>query len=58
MKKVTKTQTQTVQYTHGGTWPTAKHCHTMDIFNVREGLQCGNCGAVTSDLGKTWRAVK
>ena len=29
-------------------------CNANDIITVDEGLQCGNCLAVTRDHGKTW----
>ena len=29
-------------------------CSAHDLFTVSEGLQCGNCSAVTRDKGRTW----
>ena len=33
---------------------TTRGCSANDLFLVSEGLQCGNCLAVTMDHGKTW----
>ncbi len=32
----------------------ATPCHPQDLIIVDEGLQCGHCGAITRDHGKTW----
>jgi len=37
-----------------GSW---RKCNKHDLIIVSEGLQCGNCGGVTSDHGKTWKAT-
>lgn len=29
-----------------GPWKTERECQRQDLFLVREGLQCANCGAV------------
>jgi uncharacterized Zn finger protein len=36
----------------------SRSCSPYDLFIVTEGLQCGNCGAVTTDHGKTWKSNK
>jgi ferritin len=34
----------------------ARSCSPHDILIVSEGLQCGNCGAISEDHGKNWEA--
>lgn len=34
----------------------ARSCSPHDILVVSEGLQCGNCGAISEDHGKNWEA--
>ena len=32
----------------------SRRCNSNDLIDVAEGLQCGNCGALSRDHGKTW----
>ena len=34
----------------------SRPCNANDLILVDEGLQCGNCLAITRDHGKTWEA--
>jgi hypothetical protein len=36
----------------------SRPCNSNDIILVEEGLQCGNCLALTRDHGKTWESPK
>jgi len=36
----------------------ARPCHPDDLILVDEGLQCGNCLALTRDHGRTWESPK
>lgn len=45
-------------HTHGGIWPVTRSCNSNDLFLISRGTQCGNCGAWTDDLGKTYHPAK
>ena len=36
----------------------SRRCDSHDLFIVSEGLQCGNCLALTRDHGVTWEEPK
>jgi hypothetical protein len=42
--------------THGGNWAVAsRDCQARDLILIKEGVQCCNCGAYSTDDGKTWK---